>query len=368
MQWLNCGGDIRWRNSNGTPLSELLEDSDARAFLRAQTSLGALARVTVTDWRTYAVPLAMVPVALGAVTLEQRVMPPPIVDDLDDGLFLDSARLLVGQHALRKPLPRRLWRWMEFHVAVFWFGLPLLVSNWSWWLPLVAFWYLAPAAMLYGAAGFCDPTLVLFTRSHASRAVALMRTVLLCGIFSIMVLGLHPIVPWVGSSWHSELLSPLVLDWQRKLLGEWASSSLKDSWLFSWAPPVTATTLFYALYACNALLVLLYVVCLFLTVAWDCSNGRSRQTNDDEDVDSELPEEIKLATQLCFIMLQGPERLPAPPGDFFELPYTIVVQGMWDYKIRLVIISAPTSWQSLFMILLSGLAFGILKHFPESVS
>ena len=267
--WLDCGGDVLWRDSHGFGLLSVLEDDEARRLLKAHRTFGVLMLAVLRDWRTYTVLLSMVVVAV-CVSMLEKPREPRTTKALDEELFLDGAKLLV--QAGLGCASQRLWRWIEFYLAVFWFGLPLLVSSWLWWLPLLAFSYMTPAVLIYRCrAPYRDFVLTtLFTAAPASQTAAFIRTLALAGLFGLVALGLYPVAPWAGEVWHDTWFGPLLLEWQNKLHKEWATSSLRDSWLFFWAPPVTASTIFWAFYACSACVMLLYLTCLGVALLRGC--------------------------------------------------------------------------------------------------
>ena len=228
--WLQCGGDARWRSVSGRRLVDIVEDPDAQAFLKAFLDAEFLA-LTLKDWRTWLIPSIASIVAGAEVLLEQRLQSfrwrhrEQRAENGEE--FLEGATMLVARACGGSWLMlRKLWRWMEALVTVFFFGWALLFMNPQWWVPLVTLAHFLPAACLHGPREILRvPVRALVTTDLSSQAIAFARTAILIGIYLFA-----PAISGV-------VRNPLYEDWKKHFEPDLTASLLSDHFLFRWGFP-----------------------------------------------------------------------------------------------------------------------------------
>ncbi|CAE7290232.1 Ank2 [Symbiodinium sp. CCMP2592] len=294
QRWLQCGGDIDWHDSAGTPLMNRIENAEARDYLQQRMTRMALVARTLQDWNSFVVPGTVALLASAVVFVEekfmQRLSTKLMHEDATRCPFFEGAKLLVSQAFAKDSIRRRLWCWLEVCIAVLWLGFVLVVANWAWWLPVAVMSYLIPAIILHGiGAVLRAPALTVLSRGFAGRMWALLRTLAFCGL--------------VGYVW-----------------GDF-DNTLNNHWMFSWAPPLQAGSIFLILCGFYLLLVLLYTQCLIVQVCGTIFLGPPASFID--------PEHTQAKTQAVKDLLQT-----QTPEEFGQVNTKIMptVAFSWPWK------------------------------------
>ena len=263
--WLQCGGDARWRRASGKPLVDMLEYSEAQAFLKGFLDAELLA-LTLKDWRTWLIPSIASIVAGAEVLLEQRLhsfrwrQREQRAETGEE--FLEGATMLVARACGGSWLMlRKLWRWMEAVVAVILFGWTLLWMNPQWWVPLVTLAHFLPAACLHGPKEILRvPVRALVTTDLSSFAIAFTRTAILMELYRFRL-----------TTTESVLANPLASDWIEYVWPDLQDSLLSDHFLFRWCPEVTGNDILILLAFVAIISVGLYMLCLLGRILFRCA-------------------------------------------------------------------------------------------------
>ncbi|CAE7810951.1 unnamed protein product [Symbiodinium sp. CCMP2592] len=284
--WLDfCGGSPNFRDSSGSRLIDLLQESEAQEFLEFRGTQEDRITTTLIDWFIWVALISATSTAFAVVGLEWLTVrfmrnwgwlkEVSVPDE-----FEESAKLLVGQAFARRVWLLRLWRWLELLVAVVLLGPSLLLMYWVWWLPLVAFTYVVPAACRHGIRKLVQaPVLTIFAQGAAAQVIALLRTALFLGILvNVHVVSDAAVSYGYGDdfasmpsiAWMQNLINPSYEDWYRSKLRLWHESRLHDHWLFEGGSQISAATLYQSLEQVGAWLLVLYLACLLCAVMCRC--------------------------------------------------------------------------------------------------
>ena len=297
--WLDhCDGYIGWHDTAGTPLVSLLEQKDAKDFLRARTSGSALAVGALQDFRTWLVPIAAILGAYAAVLLEHKLSGKTahVSAATAQGQFLEGAKSLVSPVFSRHVMLLRLWRWMEVYVAMTWFGFALIAFRWFWWLPLVALAYFGPAIWYGGLKPvLLAPALAMLSKGFTGRLVALLRTLTLLGILSSLA---FRILPQTSSVLTQLAWNPGLAEWRTRKVYVWESDYLNEHWMFSWAPEIEAVSLFELLISLTVAIVALYLLICVLWTLLGCVQRACGSSQPDGDPESLLAERSRAVQDL----------------------------------------------------------------------
>ena len=298
--WLDhCGGYLGWHDTAGTPLVSLLDQEDAKDLLRARISSTALVLGALQDFRTWLVPIAAILGAYAAVLLEHKLSGKTahVSAATAQGQFLEGAKSLVSPVFSRHVAFLRLWRWLEVYVAMTWFGFALIVARWFWWLPLVALAYFGPAIWYGGLKPvLLAPALAMLSKGFTGRLVALLRTLALLGIqYTTFFL---PILNPQTSSVLTQLEGPGILELETHKFSVWSSDYLNEHWMFSWAPQISASSLYFLVIILTVAIVALYLLICVLWTLVGCVQRACGSSQPDGDPESLLAERSRAVQDL----------------------------------------------------------------------
>ena len=243
--WLQCGGDMGFRDSFGTALVDLLIDDEARKFLES-AELSQEQAELAPDWSSWVVCAVALLAAVAAVALERAAAKRCGVDaGCDEDVYQEGAKRMVARAFARCVWFSFLWRLLEVIVARLWYGGAVANFDPRFWFPLATFFYLAPAIAIYGPKKLLQhPVLVLASSSPAAYVAALVRALVLEGLHLVAVFYLWAL-PGVDHQMLEGLLSPglnqNLLELGSRVHNVWKDThnSLQSHWLFQWAGPVT---------------------------------------------------------------------------------------------------------------------------------
>ena len=114
--------------------------------------------------------------------------------------------------------------------------------------------------------------------------IAFIRTVLLLGIFVVV---LRVVITYTYTPlpvWTQNLMNPVYEDWHRTKYQLWLESRLHDHWLFEGAPWISAAHLYQSQLVVGTLLLVLYLACLLCAAMCRCVQLRLKRRDGNDDV------------------------------------------------------------------------------------